>query len=699
MSGNEEDVALPFIRRKQKNLAYFQKYRPEIFDYFANFEPRHCELVVTPGHEDVDLIDSGQSIYRHLAQEYAKSEVQTFIKENPSDKPILTMELPYVRESAATRFAMKYVRESLSKSTVTPDSFEGYYRGKVVPSVIFLGCGLGYHIEQLTSQADVIDAVVFEPDAERFALSLFTVDWEEICARFRGKGRAISFCIATNSSEENLRRVLGSKMAEMVPLYPYLSYYYNHLANVDLFRIAKGLEKDLPVVGTNWGAYDFELRGTRNVCQNLRSGGKYIQPYQLPESQIPVAIVGSGPSIDSRIEALKSNRDNLVVISAGTGLRALLSHGVRPDFHVELDADYMIYEMLNDIKEQHGLEGITLLCTASVNPLVPPMFENARFYFSSDYYIPALLGLEKDSVPGCTPTCTNAAVALAFAYGFRNLFLFGTDYGYQDKSQHHSKYSVYGQESKTEFASRFQKETASGTEARPKFETEGVNETTVITQGDYFTAKRTLETYLSDRKNQGLSFTVRNCSDGALIEGAEWISSADFSEQMSEVSDTARQTLLSSVDSCSMDLPDYDTKQIFAAVAREVEETSQVFASVLKNNRLSGRKDLIVVCNQIRDYLGRVGPRSGRRSPVTVQLMGWQIMKGTIQRFLQMGLCHGLAHRDDDLQPFLNHWSGTFKEFLEHLPEHFSKVMLSDAKPEDDPWVTRRLMDPEADIL
>lgn len=697
MSETDEDVALPFIRRKQKNLAYFQKYRPEIYQYFASFEPRHCELIVTPGRDDVDLVDSGQSVYRHLAREYSDSEVTDFLNNNPPEKPIVSMEPPYVSTQGNARFASRFVRDSVALSKVSAATFRGYYRGNVLPSVVFLGCGLGYHIDSLTSKVDVIDAVVFEPDPERFALTLFTIDWEEICSRFRGKGRSISFCIATDPAEENVRRVLGAKVAEIVPLYPYLCWYYNHLANVGLYRIAKDLEKDLPVVGANWGNYDFELRGFRNVFHNLRLSGRYVKPYILQESNTPVAVVGSGPSLDGRIEGLKANRDKLIVISAGTGLRALLSHGVRPDFHVELDADYMIYEMLKDIEEHFGLEGITLLSTVSVNPRVPPLFEQYRFYFSNEYYIPAFLGLNSDAIPGCTPTCTNAALALAFASGFRNIFLFGTDYGYQDKSQHHSRFSVYGEESKTAFASTFRSEMASGTEARPKFETMGVNGTKVITQGDYFTAKRAVETYLSDRDKQGISFSVHNCSDGALIEGADWLSEAAFSRLLEAASAQGKDAVMAAVKDSAKDMPEYDTHQIFGAVSNEVADTAQELLSVMRNSRLSGRKDLIIVCNQVRDYLNRVGPGSGRRSPVVVQLMGWQILKGSVQRFLQMGLCHGLAHHDEDLQPFLDHWSGTFKAFLEELPEHFSSVMLSDLEPSEDPWVNTRLMNAEPD--
>ncbi|SFR42102.1 Protein of unknown function DUF115 [Marinobacter gudaonensis] len=696
MSENE-DIAVPFIRRKQKNLAYFQKYRPEIFQYFSDYQPTHCELVITPGRDDVDLVDSGRSVYRHLACEYSRNEVSRFLDDYPPERPLQSMEPPFLKPSEDARFASRYVRESASESSLTPESFRGYFRGKSFPCVIFLGCGLGYHIEALVEKAELIDAVVFEPDPDRFALTLFTVDWEEICKKFRQKGRSISFCLSTDPSEDNIRRVLSSKVAEMVPLYPYLCTYFNHLANVDLYRIAREVERDLPVVGANWGSYDFELRGFRNVYHNLNLRGAYLKPYLGSESHLPVAIVGSGPSLDDRIESLKKNRDKVVIFSAGTGLRALLSHGVRPDFHVELDADYMIYEMLTDIRESYGLDGIELLCTVSVNPLVPPLFERSSFYFSNEYYIPALLGLHADAIPGCTPTCTNAALAIAFSIGFRNLYLFGTDYGYVDKQRHHSMYSVYGEKSASEFATRFRSETEAQTEARPKFEVEGVNNRTVITQSDYYTAKRSVENYLQDRLKQGLTFSVRNCSDGAVIEGAEWMSAESFTQQFSGASDADRHAAVGSVQASIVEMPDLDARVLVRSVVDEITMTSNGCLDILKGSRLAGRKDLVVVCNQIRDFVNRVGQGSGRQSHIVVQLMGWQMIKGTVQRFLQVGLCHGLAHEDENLAPFLKHWSDTLKEFLRLLPGHFRAVMESGEAPQNDDWVTTRLMNPEPD--
>jgi hypothetical protein len=690
-----DDIAAPFIRRKQKNLAYFQQYRPEIYQYFCHYQPTHCELVITPGRDDVDLVDSGRSVYRHLAREYSRDEVKKFLADYPPERPLRSLEPPFLKPTEDARFASRYVRLSGSASALSPSAFQGYFRGRSFPCVIFLGCGLGYHIETLVEQAELIDAVVFEPDPDRFALTLFTVDWESICKRFRQKGRSISFCLSTDPSEDNVRRVLSAKVAEMVPLYPYLCTYFNHLANVDLFRIAREVERDLPVVGANWGSYDFELRGFRNVFHNLNVEGAYLKPYLQPESNLPVAIVGSGPSLDDRIQSLKQHRDKVVIVSAGTGLRALLSHGVRPDFHVELDADYMIYEMLSDISASYGLDGIELLCTVSVNPLVPALFERFSFFFSNEYYIPALLGLHTDAIPGCTPTCTNAALAIAFSVGFRNLYLFGTDYGYVDKKRHHSMYSVYGERSASEFATRFRSETEAQTEARPKFEVEGVNNRKVITQGDYFTAKRSVENYLHDRFKQGLTFSVRNCSDGAVIEGTDWMSAEAFSRELSSASDADRESAVASVHASIVPMPELDARHLVRSVVDEISMTCNGCLAILKDGRLAGRKDLVVVCNQIRDFVNRVGQGSGRQSDVVVQLMGWQMIKGTIQRFLQIGLCHGLAQQDEQLEPFLEHWSSTLREFLELLPGHFRAVMESGKTPENDDWVTTRLMNPE----
>lgn len=694
MSESDQDAALEYLERKEKNLAYFRKYRPELHQYFSTLELSHCELVVTPGNPDVDLVDRGRSVYLHHARDYSYSEVDRFLGENPPDQRSFTLAPPWAGSYALPRFAMRLVREARDASPVTPETFHGYKRGDFFPSVVFLGCGLGYHIEKLSEQADIIDAVVFEPDAERFALSLFTVDWETISARFRKQGRSLSFCIAVNDSEENVRQVLGNKLGEMVPMYPYFTTYYNHLAHVELSRIAKDLEKDIPILAANWGSYDFEIRAFNNILHNLRSGGRYLKPDPVAHSSRPLLVIGSGPSIDDRFEDIRKIRDKVAIVSAGTGLRGLIANGIRPDFHLELDADYAIHEILSDI-DPEVLQSIPLLAAIDVNPLVTTLFDQTTFFFKRGSAIPGWLGVGEQALDNCSPTCTNAALSVGYALGFRNIYLFGTDYGYRDVSNHHSAYSVYGAEGETSFSRSFRAERKGLNEDQRSFAVPGVDGGEVLTRTDYYTAKRSVERFIANCQTGETTLSVANCSDGAAIEGADWLSPTGFLEAVRGYDGSGPEEARQLLGHERHPLPSEGLNGNLDRLRQEIADTMEGCRKALGLTSDYSRRDLVVTANAVRDSLNRVGVFSGRRTDLTVQVMCWQLLKGSTYHFLQVGLCHGLACEESELPAYMQAWKTSFDRFLEQLPDHFDRVILQARPVESDPWLRARLTDEE----
>ena len=221
-----------------------------------------------------------------------------------------------------------------------------------------------------------------------------------------------------------------------------------------------------------------------------------------------------------------------------------------------------------------------------------------------------------------------------------------------------------------------------------------MNGTEVLTQSDYYTAKQTIEHFLQDIDRAGISFSIRNCSDGAEIAGAEWLSSEGFIEQIFSTEE-AKVPLGKLFESRSKEIQPLDVNGRYKLVAQEISETSSVLASYLRHGRLEGRKDLLVVTNQIRSYLNRVGEGSGRKSEIPVQMVAWGLMRGIVQQFIQTGLCHGLGQPEESMGRFLNHWRKAFEQFLAELPLHFSAATLSELDCDEDPWVTGRFTEDE----
>lgn len=696
MENDFEKFALEFLERKQKNLEYFKRFRPELYDYFHNLDLIDHELVLTPGEADVDLTFRGETVYRHIAKDYSIHEAEAFLERHSKDLPLKTYAPTMMKKLVGNRMAGSFLRDMLDASNLK--EFEGYWRGNVFPSIIFLGCGLAYHIEYIIDHADIVDAVIFEPEKERFALTLFTVDWERVCRVFREKGHSISFCIAMNPSEENLRNVLFGKVQEMSPLYPNFCIYYNHLASVDLFKIAKDVEADLPVINAHWGGYDFEARAFRNVVHNVRSGCQFLGKNSKFDKRQPVVIVGSGPSIDKRFEDIRSTRDSIVLVSAGTGLRGLLANGLRPDYHVEAEADAIINRVLGDLNDEYGLAGITLILAINGNPGAIAHFDKTVFFLPALNYIPHFLGVSEHSIHHCNPTCTNSALAIFYSIGARRLFLFGTDYGFYDKGKNHSRYSIYGDSPSIIKDSSHYKDIAEMEKSRETFLIKSVTGDSIQTRTDYFSAKRAVEEFVIETQKDHDDMAIFNCSDGAEIEGVQWLGRSQYLSGVSPEAIDSGERPKASLDLRDLSVESFDNKLII--LLREFQKLCRELQAVVNSDTVCSRAGLIIIASQIGAHLSRMGPHSGRESPLSIQGMTWQLLKGSVKRMLQVGLEHGLARKDDsELVAFAEEWQATFSAFLQRLPEHFEKVITVPDDPLSDPWVLGRLVESEPSFV
>ncbi|MBY6219376.1 6-hydroxymethylpterin diphosphokinase MptE-like protein [Marinobacter nauticus] len=694
----QQDDGRIFMQRLQKNLEFFKKRRPGIYKMLANMQLQRVELVVTPGKDDVDMVANGKSCYRGLAREYSLEEADKVVQENPESKKIRTFAPPWETSYQKENFADQILRRIVKESPVKPSTFKGYIRGNIFPSMVFLGCGLGYHIDALTKKVPIINGIVIEREPEKFAVSLYTVDWEEICSRFSRKGFSLTFAIGKADQPEQIRRLVSQYMTKDVPFYPFFSTYYNHLADIDLAKGVMENANDLAVIAANWSNYDNELMRLSNTAHNIRRGGCFLPRPDAMEQSKPLVVVGSGPSLDKRIKSLKEVRDQVVVVSAGTALRPLLAHGVTPDYHAELDPAYLIYQLLSDIGEER-IRDIPLLAVNEVNPFVPTLFNNVFYYFKSDNMQPALLGLSERSFSNCNPTVTNAALSIGHALGFRTIYLFGTDYGFESADKDHSSKSVYGDDTDSAIAEDIQKRVQASVKKRRVFKTPSVDGGTVLTRNDYYSAKRSVEELIYRLKSSGTPPQIFNCADGAVIDGAQWLPESEFREQFVGSKKGGVFDALETFKELAEPLSIGAFDEALEDVLKELERLCDLHAKTVKAARLQGRRDLCALVNDIRERINVIHPLPGKTIVTGDQRMAHQLLKGSLQHFLYVGACHGMACEDDDVVAFEKCWEQGFLEFLSRVPKHYAKVMLEQRPLFDDPWAKRFIgdRDPEFD--
>jgi hypothetical protein len=697
MSTEQNNAAAEFIKRKQKNLDYFKVALPRVYQIIENMSINRAELVITPGRDDLDMVVDGKSCYRGLAREYSKDEALQFLKDNPPDKPLKTFRPEWASTESRQRFATQKLQAILRASPATPENFQGYTReSNFFPSLVFLGAGLGFQIELLAQRADIVTAFVVERDPEKFALSLFTVDWASICARFQRRGRAINFVIGFEGSEGEMRNLLSAHLKSAVPLYPFLAVYYNHLADIELARIMNEVSKDLALIAANWSNYDDQMIRLKNTQFNLRRDMTYLKWRALSPTGKPLVVVGSGPSIDYRIDSLKAARDSVVVVSAGTGLRPLLVAGIKPDLHVELDPSYSIYEMNADLGPD-ALKDIPLLAVNEINPHVPELFGKTRFFYKSDNYIGAFLGIAGDGFSGCNPTCTNAALAIGYSIGFRKIFLFGTDYGFESLEKDHANTSIHGKSADTEFAQKLKERVSR--HKHSYFRVPSVSGGEIYSRIDYYTANRSLGALLEKLERNDSSLSVFNCADGAVIEGTVWYSADQFSAAVKETEACGPADLESRLDSMESQLESDRFEGHLPELLAEMQAETQDVAKLLQKAKLKGNRDLVLLANDLKLRIANIQPRKNATGITGEQRLINQLIQGTLLRLLNYGLTHALACSDGKQRgQFTEQWRKLGLSFLGELPNHFEKVLLDSRSYEENPWSRTGIRLPEPEL-
>lgn len=702
MKRDQRETAETFVRRKERNLEFFKRRFPAIYKHYRNLLMRRVELLVSPIEADVDLHVDGVSLYNGRAKYASLKEVESFLSDNEPYSLLKTFRPPHKTGYKFPRLASRSARACIESLPDRSEDFEGYPMGKFYPFLVFLGCGLGYHIEAMVERVDIVNALVFEPDDEKFAASLFTVDWESICERFLDrKGYDIRFAVGVDATSKNLKDLLERNLNKRVPLHPAMTLYFNHQASKENRAIAQEIRKDLPTLFANWGNYDDEMKRLNNTAFNLRSSPKFVENKFQRTFHKPVVIVGSGPSIDDRLPSIKEYRDKITLVSAGTGLKPLIKSGVKPDFHVELDPDYFIYQLLSEIGTDK-LKGITLLAVNEINPLVPGLFEEAYLYAKTDNPAPKALRLERYAFEHCNPTCTNAAFAIFQQLGFRSFFLFGTDYGFKDRARHHASGSVYGnRDENSDVSVRLNDLAKKNILEGQLIEVDSVDGGRILTRSGYYAAMRSVEELLLWAEEKDSELRVWNCADGAIINGAPWLPTEKFPDELNKLLSSAaeepepRSVVGQLVHQYSDVELDVRLKKIGDLVASRCDQLKMI----LNTKTLSGKKDVVRLMAPLIDASLMIETLKGFNAPQPEQYVAQHLLRGSLMHFIMIGLYHSMACENDKEASSIGRlWQKCFSSFLGRVPAHYNNVITDISSGEGRRWLEWSIHDPETAV-
>lgn len=440
-----------FSSKLADNLQAFHHYLNDIADSFAEYEPVRW-LLFRSGMNTFNLLDLEQGVT--LFQDDGRAESLEYFSHYGSHPKLETLDA-----RGGARKASPYLHYQYSdqlKELVQELPKEGFHQlPKKLPSFLVYGCGLGYHLEALVKNHDVDNLILYEPNNDYFYASLLLIDWREILSKLDQRGANLYLNIGDNGEhmvEDILNRLNYSGIHILSYTFFYISYYQRtfdqHIRHTrEHFKILLNISE----------YYDHAFYNLTHTRASFADNCPYLlkeRSFQFKKqiADIPVFLVGNGPSLDASVDMLREYQDRAIIISCGTSLKALYRYGIKPDFHAEVEQTRSTFHWICQVPDREWLKQIDLLTVNGVHPDVSSLFRQTLLCFKRGEAatLAHLLanpeaGVYQDILYSY-PTVSNCAVSYALALGFRQLYLFGVDLGFKDPRYHHSQQSAYFKE-------------------------------------------------------------------------------------------------------------------------------------------------------------------------------------------------------------------------------------------------------------
>lgn len=511
-----KDNDAEFSARYRDNMNLFAAVMPHIYEEFKEYKPNN-RAVYLEKCGDLNLYDSAlkTSLFSNVPRASALSKVNSFFS-NPL-KTHLDLARGQIHPSRHVHYGNRMIE-------VLHEAKEHFQRSKqlpnFIPALVVFGLEFGYQLEKLVELRNIKHLYIYERNLDYFYYSLFAIDWQPILEHFNRDGHTINFLLGVAPKDITDKYLV--QLEENGFFLAPETYLFRGYNSPSLEESFDEFRNSYPRQAMGWGFFDDALIG---VAQGLKALPKmnlclFDLSKKLPrwQQEVPVFIVGNGPSLDDGIDLLREVKDQAIIISCGSTINTLRKVGIKPDFHVDVErmkqtVDKFTFFDKSDLKDIVGL---------TVDVMHPDFYQ----YFDRTFTggkpgeaIVTLIGTELAAegqsymqMNNSAPFVANLALSYCDYFGFKNLYFLGVDNGYLNHENHHSRHSGYYKDGKESGFQTFQFEK---TIAVPG------NFGGTVYSTNYMHMSRVQLEALLNRMHKVKSISCYNLSSGAKIDGAE----------------------------------------------------------------------------------------------------------------------------------------------------------------------------------
>lgn len=372
--------------------------------------------------------------------------------------------------------------------------------------VVFLGIFTGLHIISYLSKTSVRGVFLIEPDLDRFALSCFFLDYEQMEQDYG----QLMLHVGPNAPQYPIERLVAhapvsaSTWVRLLPAYP--AGEFDDIINRVGLRWRSLTEIFVP--------YDRELQNLKNGMRNIND--KRLFPKAPPElsPKSVIAVVASGPSLNQDMKWLKRNQKRLIIFASISCVRVLKENGIRVDFQCTLDT-----ELEEPLFEQLQLDTkVPLLAYFKLDPKIVTRFEKVYLVYEEGKANPVRF---LNSLTHTHPTTGNFMTAFAAWCKPSTLLFIGLDLGFREAGRSHVEGGWHDEDEGVGHVAETAHAEHLAVEANFA-ESDGQ----ILTMSYYNNARFAIQDALSLLLSGGSK--IYNLADGARISGAQAIRSAQL---------------------------------------------------------------------------------------------------------------------------------------------------------------------------
>lgn len=374
------------------------------------------------------------------------------------------------------------------------------------------GLGPGLDFGTLLRKFKPTIVIIIEPDLDNLYHSMQADDWQEF-VKWQADTDTMFFLLNDDSAELVIAHIKSLIMAFSPAAFTNNPYFF--FRDFDLAHdVIDGFKRQAALMLTGLGFLYDETLMMKNTYLNMHSNDCTIfnRSYEA-NLETPAFVVGAGPSLDADIDFIRQHAEQAIIISTGTALRSLLANGITPDFHVELE-NIHVYSSILQLSTEFDLSPICLLVSNAIDPHIIKFFDKVVYYYRPGISPYSLLCTSPDQrlcEPG--PLVVNASFSLAIDIGAKDIYLIGTDFGSRGTGSDHAKDNVvYTDTAIIGYVRKYKDEVPANFE------------------GQFFASEDFIYGLKAMHKTIALFAGQRNfynCSDGARVDGATPIRSAD----------------------------------------------------------------------------------------------------------------------------------------------------------------------------